>query len=229
MDGCRNPKKTKKETDYYIFPAFLQYQNLEYFEKVKDILIGGSTIVNGTVKAYVTAVGEDSVLGNILKMVKDAQTEKPPVQLLADKISAIFVPVVVGISLLTFVLNYTIGSQDFTASLMRSIAVLVISCPCAMGLATPAAIAVGLGRAARNGVLFKNTKTLELFKDIQQVVFDKTGTLTTGQFAIAEFELTEAELGFFDNNGNYLVEPGMFKIMVGTSSVKGLEGEFELK
>lgn len=161
-------------------------------KKVKDILIGGSTIVHGTVKTYVTAVGEDSVLGNILKMVKDAQTEKPPVQLLADKISAIFVPVVVGISLLTFVLNYTIGSQDFTASLMRSIAVLVISCPCAMGLATPAAIAVGLGRAARNGVLFKNTKTLELFKDIQQVVFDKTGTLTTGQFAIAELELTEA-------------------------------------
>jgi Cu+-exporting ATPase len=161
-------------------------------KKVKDILIGGSAIVHGTVKTYVTAVGEDSVLGNILKMVKDAQTEKPPVQLLADKISAIFVPVVVGISLLTFVLNYTIGSQDFTASLMRSIAVLVISCPCAMGLATPAAIAVGLGRAARNGVLFKNTKTLELFKDIQQVVFDKTGTLTTGQFAIAELELTEA-------------------------------------
>ena len=161
-------------------------------KKVKDILIGGSTIVNGTVKAYVTAVGEDSVLGNILKMVKDAQTEKPPVQLLADKISAIFVPVVVGISLLTFILNYTIGSQDFTASLMRSIAVLVISCPCAMGLATPAAIAVGLGRAARNGVLFKNTKTLELFKDIQQVVFDKTGTLTTGQFVISQFELTPA-------------------------------------
>jgi Cu+-exporting ATPase len=161
-------------------------------KKVKDILIGGSTIVNGTVKAYVTAVGEDSVLGNILKMVKNAQTEKPPVQLLADKISAVFVPVVVGIALLTFALNYTIGEQAFTPSLMRSIAVLVIACPCAMGLATPAAIAVGLGRAARNGVLFKNTKTLELFKDIQQVVFDKTGTLTTGQFSIAAFELTEA-------------------------------------
>lgn len=161
-------------------------------KKVKDILIGGATIVNGSVKAYVTAIGEDSVLGNILKMVKDAQTEKPPVQLLADKISAVFVPVVVGIALLTFILNYTIGAQDFTASLMRSIAVLVISCPCAMGLATPAAIAVGLGRAARNGVLFKNTKSLELFKDIKQVVFDKTGTLTTGQFSIAAVELTSA-------------------------------------
>lgn len=166
-------------------------------KKVKDILIGGSTVVNGSVKAYVTAVGEDSVLGNILSMVKNAQTEKPPVQLLADKISAIFVPAVISIAVLTFILNYTIGSQDFTNSLMRSIAVLVISCPCAMGLATPAAIAVGLGRAAKNGVLFKNTKTLELFKDIQQVVFDKTGTLTTGKFSIEKMELTQAgkELG----------------------------------
>ena len=166
-------------------------------KKVKDILIGGSTVVNGSVKAYVTAVGEDSVLGNILSMVKNAQTEKPPVQLLADKISAIFVPAVISIAALTFILNYTVGSQDFTNSLMRSIAVLVISCPCAMGLATPAAIAVGLGRAAKNGVLFKNTKTLELFKDIQQVVFDKTGTLTTGKFSIEKMELTKAgkELG----------------------------------
>lgn len=161
-------------------------------KKQKDILIGGSTVVNGSVKAYVTAVGEDSVLGNILSMVKNAQTEKPPVQLLADKISAIFVPAVISIAVLTFILNYTVGSQDFTNSLMRSIAVLVISCPCAMGLATPAAIAVGLGRAAKNGVLFKNTKTLELFKDIQQVVFDKTGTLTTGKFSIEKMELTEA-------------------------------------
>jgi Cu+-exporting ATPase len=160
-------------------------------KKIKDNLIGGSIVVNGTVKAYVTAVGEDSILGNILRMVKNAQTEKPPVQQLADKISAVFVPVVIGIALLTILLNYTIADQTFTQSLMRSIAVLVIACPCAMGLATPAAIAVGLGRAARNGVFFKNTKTLELFKDIKQVVFDKTGTLTTGKFVIQKTELTE--------------------------------------
>ncbi|MBH2004191.1 MAG: cadmium-translocating P-type ATPase [Sphingobacteriia bacterium] len=157
---------------------------------IKDQLIGGSIAVSGSVKAYVTAVGPDSVLGNILQLVKNAQTEKPPVQQLADKISAVFVPVVVGISLLTLLLNYTLAGQDFTHSLMRAIAVLVIACPCAMGLATPAAIAVGLGRAARNGVLFKNTRSLELFKDIKQVVFDKTGTLTTGQFAIASAGLT---------------------------------------
>lgn len=159
-------------------------------KKEKDLLIGGSIAVNGNVKAYITAVGNDTILGNILQMVKNAQTEKPPVQQLADKISAVFVPVVIGISIITFILNYTAGEQPFTQSLMRSIAVLVISCPCAMGLATPAAIAVGLGRAARNGVLFKNTKSLELFKDIKQVVFDKTGTLTTGKFTITATGLT---------------------------------------
>jgi Cu+-exporting ATPase len=159
-------------------------------KKIKDQLIGGSIIVNGSAKAYVTAIGDDSILGNILQLVKNAQTEKPPIQQLADKISAVFVPVVIGLAVLTFVLNYTLADQTFTHSLMRSIAVLVISCPCAMGLATPAAIAVGMGRAARNGVLFKNTKSLELFKSIEQVVFDKTGTLTTGQFVIERIALT---------------------------------------
>ncbi|MCA6451594.1 MAG: cation-translocating P-type ATPase, partial [Chitinophagaceae bacterium] len=138
----------------------------------------------------VTAVGEDTVLANILKMVKEAQTEKPPVQQLADKISAIFVPTVVSIAVVTFFVNYLFADQLFSTSLLRAIAVLVISCPCAMGLATPAAIAVGLGRAARNGVLFKNAKSLEIFKSIKQVVFDKTGTLTTGQFSIAGFAIS---------------------------------------
>lgn len=156
-------------------------------KRMNDKLIGGSIIESGTVKAYVTAVGEDTVLGNILKMVSDAQSEKPPVQQMADKISAIFVPVVVSIAVVTLLANYFIGDQTFASSLLRSIAVLVIACPCAMGLATPAAIAVGLGRAAKNGILFKNARSLEVFKDIKQVVFDKTGTLTTGEFKISEW------------------------------------------
>ena len=156
---------------------------------MKDILLGGSTVENGSIKAYVTAVGDQTVLANILKMVKAAQGEKPPVQVLADKISAIFVPLVVGIALLTLIGNYFLTPIGFSESMLRAIAVLVISCPCAMGLATPAAIAVGLGRGARNGVLFKNAKSLETFKDIKQVVFDKTGTLTTGHFEISSFKL----------------------------------------
>lgn len=172
--------------------AIVTGESIPVEKKMKDHLIGGSIIVNGSVKAYITAVGEDSVLGNILQLVKNAQTEKPPMQQLADKISAIFVPIVIGIAVLTLLVNYGFAEQTFTESLMRSIAVLVISCPCAMGLATPAAIAVGLGRAAKNGILFKSTKTLELFNSIQQVVFDKTGTLTTGQFTISGLQLTPA-------------------------------------
>lgn len=156
--------------------------------KMNDKLIGGSIVENGTVKAYVTAVGNDTVINYILNMVQQAQTEKPPVQQLADRISAVFVPVVLLLTVITFIGNFWFARQDFAESLMRGIAVLVIACPCAMGLATPAAIAVGLGRAARNGVLFKNAKSLEVFKDIQQVVFDKTGTLTTGVFIIADYK-----------------------------------------
>lgn len=156
--------------------------------KPKDKLLGGSLLVDGTVRAQVTAGADGSTLANVINLVKRAQSEKTPVQQLADRISAVFIPVVIGIAALTFVVNYFI-LHDITASLMRSIAVLVISCPCAMGLATPAAIAVGLGRAARSGVLFRNAKSLELFRGIRQVVFDKTGTLTTGNFSIAGWQL----------------------------------------
>lgn len=168
--------------------AIITGESLPLEKKAKDQLIGGSLLIDGTVKAQVTAEAKDSVLSNIINLVKQAQGEKPPVQQMADKISAIFVPVVLGIAAITFIVNYII-LQEFTASLMRSIAVLVIACPCAMGLATPAAIAVGLGRAAKNGVLFRNAKSLELFKDITQVVFDKTGTLTTGEFEISDFKI----------------------------------------
>jgi Cu+-exporting ATPase len=176
--------------------AIITGESLPLKKTMKDKLIGGSIIQNGTVKAQITAVGEDTVLANILKLIKNAETEKPPVQLLADKISAIFVPVVVSIAVLTVVVNYFFVDLSFGQSLLRSIAVLVISCPCAMGLATPAAVAVGLGRGAKNGILFKNAKSLEIFKSIKQVVFDKTGTLTTGKFTIAQFNTTIEENEF---------------------------------
>src|SRR5690606_11389036 len=169
-----------------ISEAIITGESIPVFKQAKDSLIGGSIVENGMVKAQVTAAGNDTVLSNIVKLVKQAQGEKPPVQKMADRISAIFVPVVIGIAILTLIMNWIL-LQDFTDSLMRSIAVLVIACPCAMGLATPAAIAVGLGRGARNGILFRNASSLELFKDIKQVVFDKTGTLTTGKFSIEQF------------------------------------------
>jgi Cu+-exporting ATPase len=174
--------------------AIISGESIPVEKKMNDLLIGGSSVQQGTIKAYITAVGEDTVLARILQMVKDAQTEKPPVQQLADKISAVFVPVVISIAVLTLLLNYFAGHHGFTESLLRSIAVLVIACPCAMGLATPAAIAVGLGRAARNGILFKNARSLEVFRNIKQVVFDKTGTLTTGSFTISGFGVVDPAL-----------------------------------
>ncbi|MBC7904435.1 MAG: cadmium-translocating P-type ATPase [Gemmatimonadaceae bacterium] len=170
--------------------AIITGESMPVTKNPKDKLIGGSLIADGTVKAQVTAEAGHSVLANIIDLVNKAQGDKPPIQHLADRISAIFVPVVIGIAILTFIANYFIIS-DFTASLMRSIAVLVIACPCAMGLATPAAIAVGLGRAARHGILFRDAKSLEAFKTIRQVVFDKTGTLTTGKFVIDKFHIQD--------------------------------------
>jgi P-type Cu+ transporter len=172
--------------DVHVNEAIVTGESVPAHKYAKDKLIGGSVIQDGTVKAQVTAVGNDTVLSGIINLVKQAQGEKPPVQQLADKISAIFVPVVIAIAVVTLVANWII-IKDFTPALMRSIAVLVIACPCAMGLATPAAIAVGLGRGAKTGILFRNATSLELFKDIKQVVFDKTGTLTTGKFVIADF------------------------------------------
>jgi Cu+-exporting ATPase len=159
----------------------------------RDLIIGGSVLLNGSIKAQVTASAKDSVLSNVIDLVKRAQTDKPKVQLLADRISMVFVPLVIGISLVTFLLNDLVY-HDAGLSLKRSIAVLVIACPCAMGLATPAAIAVGLGRAARNGILIRKPDSLELFKNITQVVFDKTGTLTTGSFSIKEFKILDQSL-----------------------------------
>ena len=170
--------------DVHVNESLLTGESKPVHKTKKDALIGGSLVTDGTVKAQVTAIGKDTVLSNILSLVKQAQGEKPPVQQLADKISAVFVPVVIGISAVTFLVNHFAFDVSATGSLMRSIAVLVISCPCAMGLATPAAIAVGLGRAAKNGILFRNAKSLELFKDIKTVVFDKTGTLTKGNFQV---------------------------------------------
>jgi P-type Cu+ transporter len=181
--------------DVQVNEAIITGESLPLAKTKKDKLIGGSIIEQGTVKAQVTAVGNDTVLSNILNLVKHAQGEKPPVQQMADRISAVFVPAVLVIAIITLAVNWIILSS-FTPALMRSIAVLVIACPCAMGLATPAAIAVGLGRAARNGVLFRNAKSLEIFKDISQVVFDKTGTLTTGKFEIAGYHSELADSQF---------------------------------
>jgi len=178
--------------DAHVNESLLTGESIPVHKIAKDKIIGGSILESGSVKAQVTATGDDTVLSGILQLVKEAQGEKPPIQHLADKISGVFVPIVVGIAAVTFIGNY-IYLGSLTDSLLRSIAVLVIACPCAMGLATPAAIAVGLGRAARNGILFRNATSLENFRNIRQVVFDKTGTLTTGSFKLSNYKAMDVD------------------------------------
>jgi len=160
-------------------------------------LVGASIVKSGNLRMYVTATGRDTVLSQIIELVKSAQADKPDIQRLADKISAIFVPAVLAIAALTFLLSYFIFGISFQDAMLRSIAVMVISCPCAMGLATPTAVMVGVGRLARNGILIKGGQTLEIFANIKNIVFDKTGTLTTGNFRVKNIECHH---GFSEND-----------------------------
>ena len=147
-------------------------------------VIGGTLLMSGTIRMQVDKTVNDTVLAGIIRLVKTAQQNKPDIQKIGDRVSAIFVPVVSIIAVLTFFVSWLFFHQPVHQALMSSIAVLVIACPCAMGLATPTAVMVGIGRAAKNGVLIKGGKTVEAFAGIKTIVFDKTGTLTTGQFQI---------------------------------------------
>lgn len=153
-----------------------------------DPVIGGTILENGSIRISATKVGSKSTLSQIIELMKSAQAAKPPIQRLGDKVASIFVPAVISIALITFILGHFIFDLTFQRALMNAIAVLVISCPCAMGLATPTAVMVGLGRAAKKGILIKGGDTIEEMADLKYMVFDKTGTLTTGDFGIREFK-----------------------------------------
>jgi len=157
-----------------------------------DQIFSGTTIVEGNCRIEATASAKDSTLEKIISLVKRARREQPDIQILGDRVSAIFVPVVLGIASLTFLLAYFAFEIGLTQSIMNSIAVLVISCPCAMGLATPTAVVAGIGRAAKLGILLKGGNTLERFAKADVILFDKTGTLTTGKFSV---KFNENEIG----------------------------------
>jgi Cu+-exporting ATPase len=151
-------------------------------------VIGATINKQGMIKFQATKVGRETALAQIIQLVEQAQGSKAPIQRLADQVSAIFVPAVVSAALITFAI-WMVGTGDFTASLVRMIAVLVIACPCAMGLATPTAIMVGMGKGAEGGVLFKNSESLERAHKLTAVVLDKTGTLTRGEPSVTDVVL----------------------------------------
>ena len=176
-------------------------------EKTPGSPVYGATLnKNGRLIFEATKIGRDTVLAQIIQLVENAQASKAPIQRLADKISAMFVPIVIGIALVTFAVWYFIiplpASSEVTLlarALINMVAVLVIACPCAMGLATPTAVMVGSGRGAELGILFKSSESLEIAGQVDTVVFDKTGTLTRGQPVVTEVlsllpELSEDEL-----------------------------------
>ncbi len=173
--------------------SMISGESLPVEKEVDDKVISGTILNSGNIKVKAQKVGSQTTLSQIIEMVKDAQQKKPSIQKLGDKVSAIFVPVVVGISIITFLVSYFAFDISASSALMRSIAVLVISCPCAMGLATPTAVMVGIGRAAKNGILIKGGNTLEKFANTKNIVFDKTGTLTTGKFKIKKLNIIDGD------------------------------------
>jgi Cu+-exporting ATPase len=164
-------------------------------------VIGATLNKLGRIQFEATKVGKQTVLAQIVKLVEEAQGSKAPIQRLADRVSAIFVPAVIGIAVLTFMGWYFLGPQTvedispFTRALINMVAVLVIACPCAMGLATPTAVMVGTGKGAEQGILFKSSQALERAGDVTTVVLDKTGTITRGQPALTDIHLVSFEQG----------------------------------
>lgn len=156
----------------------------------KDTVIGSTINKQGYLHVKATKIGNDSMLAQIIKMVEEAQGSKAPIERLADQVSAVFVPIVLIIALIVSMLWLTIGSS-ITLAVLSLVGILVIACPCAMGLATPTAIIVGVGKAAQNGILIKNAESLEKLSDIDFIVMDKTGTLTRGTPEVTDIKSTK--------------------------------------
>ncbi len=160
--------------------SMLTGESLPVEKKIGDTVIGATINKFGTFKFEATKIGKDTALSQIIKMVEDAQGSKAPIQKIADQVSGIFVPVVIGIALVTFLIWY-LAAGDLTGAIVSAVSVLVIACPCALGLATPTAIMVGTGKGAENGILIKGGEHLERAYKLNSIVLDKTGTITKGK------------------------------------------------
>jgi len=150
-----------------------------------DSLAAGTINVHGRLKFEATGIGQDTALARIIKLVREAQGSKAPIQAIADRVAAVFVPTVISLAVITFILWWLIGGE-FVPAMIRMVAVLVIACPCALGLATPTAIMAGTGKGAEKGILFRNSEALETAADLDTVVLDKTGTITMGEPSVVE-------------------------------------------
>lgn len=160
--------------------SYLTGESKPLLKQAGDKVLAGALLSNGSITYQAQTLGSQTLLGDMMQALAQAQGSKAPIARLADKVSMVFVPAVVAIAILTFILNWWLGG-DFNEAVTRGVAVLVIACPCALGLATPAAMMVGMGRSARYGVWFKDAASLERTSQVNTVVLDKTGTLTQGK------------------------------------------------
>lgn len=180
------------EGSSYVDEAMITGEPVPVLKIAGTEVVGGTINKNGSFNYRATKVGSDMVISQIIKMVQDAQADKLPIQAMVDKVTSWFVPAVIAVALLTFLVWLFFGQQEpvLSYALVNAIAVLIIACPCAMGLATPTSIMVGTGRAAELGVLFRRGDALQRLRDAKIIAVDKTGTLTLGKPALAHFELT---------------------------------------
>ncbi|MBO9310553.1 MAG: heavy metal translocating P-type ATPase, partial [Chloroflexi bacterium] len=174
--------------------SMLTGESMPVLRAVGDEVIGGTLNGQGMIKIRATRVGRETALAQIIKLVEQAQGSRTPIQRLVDRVSAVFVPIVIAVAALTFV-AWLLSGAGLAAATLRMVAVLVIACPCAMGLATPTAITVGIGKGAALGILFKNGAALEQLLKVDAFVLDKTGTLTRGAPVVTDVVLSAAWSG----------------------------------
>ncbi|MCV2526327.1 heavy metal translocating P-type ATPase [Melissococcus plutonius] len=172
--------------------SMLTGESMPVKKQVGDLVIGASLNQNGSFQFKATKVGKETALSQIIKLVEEAQNFKAPIARLADKISGVFVPIIIAIALLSGMAWYFFGNESWIFSLTITISVLVIACPCALGLATPTAIMVGTGKGAENGILIKSGNALEAAYKIQTIVLDKTGTITEGKPRVTDIITTQS-------------------------------------
>lgn len=185
--------------------SFITGESKPVSKKVGDTVIAGSINYDGYIEYKAEKIGRDSSISNIVKMVVEATNTKAPIARIADKISGYFVPIIFIIALLSFILNFVI-TKDINQSILALVSVLVVACPCALGLATPLAMVVAIGNCSKSGILAKSSETLEAINKVDTIVFDKTGTLTTGKMSIVDGvynEVTLKILKSLEKNSNH--------------------------
>ncbi|MFX0099316.1 MAG: heavy metal translocating P-type ATPase [Candidatus Hodarchaeota archaeon] len=210
----------------YVDESMITGEPIPVLKKSGEKLVGGTINKNSVLKFYAEKIGKDTILSQIIQLVKDAQGSKAPIQKLADKAVTLFIPVVLAIAIATFIVWLIVLTGEIVTPLSRLITILVVACPCALGLATPTAVTVGIGRGAELGILIRNGEVLEKVQNLTKVLFDKTGTLTEGKPEVTDVitrEIDELEFMQFAASVEKNSQHPLAEAIVRKSESLGLE------